>query len=454
MSKSKKDTKYYDVLGVPPTATADEIKKAYRKLAMQWHPDKVNDESKKKEAEDKFKSISEAYEVLSDATKRQTYDKYGEEGLKEGGGFGGFRDAHSMFADLFGFGSPFGGGRDRGGPRRTQDVQYQLGVTLAEFYTGKVKKLKLDRDVICIECGGKGSQKDGAVVECPNCQGRGIEVITRRLGPGMVQQMQKPCDKCRGKGEIINEKDKCKVCRGDKVVKKQQTLEVHVVKGMKPGSKVTFREAADQAPGADPGDVIVVLTDKPDPSRDPEGKEGKHKKPRVSKTQEIPRPSFQRLRNPSDLLLEYDITLTEALLGFEIAFKHLDDRVIVVKSPDKVINPNELVVVENEGMPLEKNPSLIGDLYIKLNILMPTAKELADENVRKQLASLLPKPVPMPDSVFKKDADVSHYSATPYDADAQNQRQRQQRNFRNHDSSAMEEDDDEPQGHTAQCRQS
>jgi len=352
MSK-KNNTKYYELLGVPTTATADEIKKAYRKLAMQCHPDKVSDESKKKEAEDKFKSLSEAYEVLSDKEKRSTYDKYGEDGLKEGGGFSGFRDAHSMFADLFGFGSPFGG-RDRGGPKRTQDVQYQLGVTLAEFYTGKVKKLKLDRDVICIECGGKGSQKEGAVVECPNCQGRGVEVITRRLGPGMVQQMQKPCDKCRGRGEIINEKDKCKSCKGEKVKKQQQTLEVHVVKGMKPGSKVTFREAADQAPGADPGDVIVLLMEKPDPTRDPE-KDGKHKKPRVSKTQDIPRPSFQRLRNSSDLLLEHDISLSEALLGFEIAFKHLDDRVIFVKSPEgKVINPNELVVVENEGMPLEK----------------------------------------------------------------------------------------------------
>jgi len=358
---------------------------------------------------------------------------------------------------LFGFGSPFGGGRDRGGPRRTQDVQYQLGVTLAEFYTGKVKKLKLDRDVICIECGGKGSQKDGAVVECPNCQGRGIEVITRRLGPGMMQQMQKPCDKCKGKGEIINEKDKCKVCRGDKVVKKQQTLEVHVVKGMKPGSKVTFREAADQAPGADPGDVLVMLMEKPDPSRDPEPKEGekKHKRPRVSKSQDIPRPSFQRLRNSSDLVLEYDITLTEALLGFDIAFKHLDDRVIVVKSPEgKVLNPNELVVVENEGMPLEKNPSLTGDLYIKLNIMMPTAKELGDENIRKQLANLLPKAPVLPESVLKKDSDVTHYTAAPFDADAQSQRQRQQRNFRNHDSSNMDEEDDEPQGPTAQCRQS
>jgi len=388
--------------------------------------------------------------VLSDATKRKTYDKYGEEGLKEGGGFGGFRDAHSMFADLFGFGG-FGGG-GRGGPKRTQDVQYQLGVTLAEFYTGKNKKLKLDRDVICIECGGKGSQKDGAVGECSNCHGRGMEIITRRLGPGMVQQMQKPCDQCRGKGEVINEKDKCKHCRGDKVVKKQQTLDVEITRGMKPGSKVVFREAADQAPGQDPGDVIVILQEKPDSTRDPEVKEGKHKRPRVSKSSVIPRPSFSRLRNSSDLVLEQDITLVEALLGFEIAFKHLDDRVIVVKAPEgKVLDPNELVVVEHEGMPLEKNPSLMGDLYIKLNIIMPTPKELADESVRKQLAALLPKPAPLPESVLKKDADVSHYTASPFDAEAQNHRARHHAH-RNPDQ--MDDDDEESGTPTAQCRQS
>jgi len=354
-----------------------------------------------------------------------------------------------MFADLFGFGGFGGGGRD--GPRRTQDVQYQLGVTLSEFYTGKVKKLKLDRDVICIECVGKGSKKDGAVANCTQCSGRGIEIITRRLGPGMVQQMQKPCDRCRGKGEVIAEKDKCKVCRGDKTVKKQQVLEVNVEKGMKPGSRVTFREAADQAPGAEPGDVIVVLMEKPDPSRDPEGKEGKQKKPRVSKTAiDLPRPTFQRLKNASDLLMEYDITLTEALLGFEIAFRHLDDRVIVVKSPEgKVTSPNDLVVVEHEGMPMEKNPSLLGDLYVKLNIIMPTPKELADENVRKQLTALLPPAPGVPESVKKKDADLHRYTASPFDPEVHAQRSRDR--SRNHQT---DEDDDEGHGHTAQCRQS
>jgi len=452
MSKGK-HTKFYELLGVSPSATAEEIKKGYRKMAMQWHPDKVQ-ESKKKEAEDKFKDISRAYEVLSDTNKRATYDKYGEEGLKDGGG-GGFRDAHSMFQDLFGGGSPFGffgGGGERDGPKRTPDVQYQLGITLSEFYTGKTKKLKLDRDVICLDCAGRGSKKEGGVVKCDQCQGRGIEIVTRRLGPGMIQQMQKACDKCRGKGEIINEKDRCKTCKGDKVVKKQQVLEVNVEKGMKPGSKVTFREAADQAPECEPGDVIVTLLEKPDPSREPEAKEGKQKKPRVSKSpNDLPSPSFKRLKDGSDLLMEYDVTLSEALLGFEIAFKHLDDRVIVVKSPEgKVTSPNDLMVVEGEGMPLPKNPTLAGDLYLKLNIIMPTHKELADESVRKQLTALLPQAPALPESIKKKDADVHRYTCSPYDAEAAAQKNQE----RSRGSHAHDDDDDENgHGHTAQCRQ-
>jgi DnaJ-class molecular chaperone len=404
-------------LGVSVTATPEEIKKGYRKLAMVWHPDKNPD--KKQEAEEKFKEISQAYEVLSNPEKRKTYDEYGEEGIKEGAG-GGFRDAHSMFADLFGFGSFFGGGGREGGPKKTQDVQYQLGVTLAEFYQGKLKKLKIDRDVICIECVGRGSKKEGAVTKCDRCGGKGVEIITHRLGPGMIQQMQSACRPCNGKGEIINEKDKCKVCKGDKVVKKQQVLEVRVEQGMKEGQKVTFREAADQAPGCEPGDVIVILVEKPDPSRDPENKEGKRKKSRVGlkSRADLLKPSFNRLKNGSDLLIEYDLTLSEALLGYEIAFRHLDDRLVLVKSPpEKTTSPGDLVVIEGEGMPIYKSPLSKGDLYIKMNIVMPTSKELGGEAVRKQLAAILPQPQALPDAMKKKD-DVNTYVAEPFDEEA------------------------------------
>jgi len=359
-----------------------------------------------------------------------------------------------MFADLFG--GFFGGGGGRGGretQKRTPDVQYQLGVTLAEFYTGKVKKLKLDRDVICLDCLGRGSQKENAVQNCDNCQGRGMEIITRRLGPGMIQQMQRPCEKCKGRGEIVSDKDRCKTCKGEKVLKKEQVLEVHVDKGAKPGQKVTFREAADQAPGADSGDVVVILMEKPDPSRG-EGKEGKNKKPRVSKTLVEPiTPTFKRI-NGDDLSMEYDINLAEALLGFEIAFKHLDDRIVIVKSPEaKITSPGDVMVVETEGMPQTRNPVLKGDLYIRFNIIMPTKEDLKNDSVRKQLTSILPQVPQLPDSV-KTNSEIQHYIANPFDEqlDARNRNRGGGGRNHHHTQHAYEEDDEEHQGQQTQCR--
>jgi DnaJ-class molecular chaperone len=440
-----KHTKFYDLLEVSPTASPDDIKRAYRKMAMKWHPDK-NPENKK-EAEEKFKDISQAYEVLSDPQKRKSYDEFGEEGLKEGGG-GGFRDAYSMFGDLFGFG--FGGRGGRDGPKRTQDVQFQLGITLTEFYQGKTKKLKIDRDVICIECVGKGTTKEGAQASCDKCKGRGFEVIVQQLGPGMIQQMQSMCSKCRGKGEIINEKDRCKACKGNKVTKKQQQLEVIVEKGMRPGQKVTFREAADQAPGCEPGDVVVVLVDKPDPSREPETKDEKKKKTRRPSTQGLLRPNFKRLANGNDLLMEYDLTLGEALLGYEVSFRHLDDRVVIVKAPENhVTSPGDVVVIDGEGMPIFKNPIEKGDLLIKFDILMPTPKELTP-SVRKQIATLFPKTTPKVKT--EKDADLNHYTAIPFDEEQAKARSAKNKE-RARTSHQMDEDDDEGGPQAATCRQ-
>jgi len=446
---SKKHTKFYDLLDVPPSASPDDIKKAYRKMAMKWHPDK-NPENKK-EAEEKFKDISQAYEVLSDPQKKKTYDEFGEEGLKEGGGGGGgFRDAYSMFGDLFGFGFGGGGGRGgREGPKRTQDVQFQLGITLTEFYQGKTRKLKIDRDVICIDCVGKGTTKEGAQSSCDKCKGRGVEIIVQQLGPGMIQQMQTMCSKCRGKGEIINEKDRCKACKGNKVTKKQQQLEVNVEKGMKPGQKVTFRESADQAPGCEPGDVVVVLVDKSDPSREPETKDEKKKKARRPSTQGLLRPAFKRIANGNDLVMEYDLTLSEALLGYEVAFRHLDDRVVIVKSPENhVTSSGDVVVIDGEGMPIYKNPLDKGDLLIKFDIIMPTPKELTP-TVRKQIATLFPQtPKIKPD----KDADLNHYTAIPFDEEQAKARGAKNKE-RARTSHQMEEDDDEGGPQAATCRQ-
>jgi len=254
-----KETKLYDILGVSPEASENDLKKAYRKLALQYHPDKNPD------AGDKFKEITAAYEVLNDPKKREAYDQYGEKGLTENGGFAGAED---LFSALFGGGGGFfgggGGGRGRERERRGKDVPHQLKVSLEDLYRGKTSKLALQKTVICAECDGVGGKK-GSVKTCDPCNGKGVTIRLRQLGPGMVQQVQQVCSECGGEGETIKEKDRCKNCKGKKVEAQRKVLEVHVDKGMKDGQKITFSGEGDQTPGVIPGDVIIILEEKSHP---------------------------------------------------------------------------------------------------------------------------------------------------------------------------------------------
>lgn len=204
-----KESKFYDILGVTPDADESTLKKAYRKLALKYHPDKNPD------AGEKFKEISMAYEVLSDPEKRRIYDQHGEQGIKEGGGGGGgFHSPMDIF-DMF-FGGGGGGMGGRRGPRRTKNLMHQLGVSLEDMYNGTTRKLALQKNVICGDCEGVGG-KSGAVQKCPTCRGTGMQVRIHQLGPGMMQQIQSMCSECQGQGERIDPKLRCKKCVGRKV---------------------------------------------------------------------------------------------------------------------------------------------------------------------------------------------------------------------------------------------
>jgi len=279
-SKNVDTSKFYKLLEVEKSAQKPEIKKAYRKLAVQHHPYKGGDP-------EKFKEITRAYEVLSDNDKRSKYDKYGEEGLDGDGGGG---DASDIFESFFG-----GGGGRRGGDQRrresTKDVVQPLKVTLEQLYNGQTKKMAITRQVI---------DKQKGVIECSDCGGRGVKVEVIRMGP-MIQQMQSACRACGGQGKSFKTKQD------------REVLEVHIQKGSPDGHKVTFRDMADEHPDMDTGDVIFVL------------KQQEHA-------------MFKR--RGADLFIERDISLVEALCGFEMEITHLDGRKLIIKTqPGEIVKP-------------------------------------------------------------------------------------------------------------------
>jgi DnaJ family protein A protein 2 len=393
-----RETKFYDVLEVPVDASEADLKKAYRKKALRLHPDKGGDP-------DLFKEVTHAYEVLSDPEMRKVYDTRGEAGLSESGGMGGM-DPQDLFSQLFGggFAGPggfFGGGPRSQGPRKTKDLVHRVHVTLEELYSGKTTKLALNRNIICSKCKGRGG-KEGAVRTCTTCNGRGIKVVLRTMGP-MIQQIQSPCDECSGTGEMINPKDRCNQCKGKKTVPEKKLLEVHVEKGMKGGQTIVFHGESDQAPNAEAGDVIFVIEEKP------------HER-------------FKR--QDTDLHTDVQLDLLTALGGGSFSIRHLDDRALVITLvPGEVIKNDEMKVIHGQGMPSQRHHEP-GDLYIKFKVVFP---DHIDPKVIPQLEAALPSRTPM--ETFGKNVHMEEVYLDNIDT-------RQRRPLRPEDGDPMDEDRD------------
>lgn len=396
---------FYKTLGIAKTASQNDIKKAYRKKAMRHHPDKGGDE-------ETFKGITRAYEILSDEKKRQLYDKYGEKGVERGeqGGGGGMDPS-----DIFSFFGGGGGGGGRRGPRKGKDVLFRLKVSLEDLYNGASKKLRLTKQVICKSCSGEGGS---GVSKCHACKGRGVRVIIRQLGPGMIQQMQAQCDDCKGEGEIIPPGKRCNACHGEKTVKVKKTLEVHVEKGMKHGQKVVFRGESDESPGIQPGDVVVVL------------EQNEHE---------------YFVRKTQHLFYKKKITLLESLTGFSHYVEHLDGRVLkVVSDENTVYEPNCVKCVRDEGMPNERNHFLRGNLYIEYDVEFPSAP-LAG-NAKKQMMKLLPNGEEEETDAAEEDIETVNLS----NVDMNMERQRWQEEARGRGEAYDE--DESGGGQQASCR--
>uniref|UniRef100_A0A7S0T5D9 Uncharacterized protein n=1 Tax=Erythrolobus madagascarensis TaxID=708628 RepID=A0A7S0T5D9_9RHOD len=403
--------RFYELLGVGQDAGETELKKAYRKLAVKHHPDKGGDV-------EKFQEISHAFEVLSDPEKRQIYDTYGEQALKEGAGAGGgFHDANDIFEAMFG-GSFFGGGSSRRsrGPRKSEDVQYPIKVTLEDLYKGKTAKLAITRHRVCTFCKGKGASSPDAVAPCGECGGKGIRVQFRQVGPGMVQQVQSVCSSCQGAGEIIPESARCTNCKGQKVVKERKVLEVFIDPGMQDGQRITFSGEADEEPGCLPGDVIIVV-------------------------QQQPHTLFER--RGRNLVITREIPLVDALCGVEFGIKHLDGRDLVIRSaPGEVIKSDAIKAVAGEGMPTWKSPFDKGYLFVKFNVAFPPSIAPAQTAALQEVLGAVQRVGPMPEHA--DECEMMDFSP-----------QMEREAFMNGDGTGMEDDDDDDRrGQRVQCAQS
>jgi len=260
---------YYEVLGVDKKASADEIKKAYKKLAIKYHPDRNPGD---KEAEEKFKEAAEAYDVLHDEQKRQQYDQFGFNGPMGSGGFGGFGgggmnmdDIFSMFGDIFGgrggFGGGFGGGQRRPQKQRGSDLRLKVRLSLSEISKGVNKKFKVRKDVPCASCHGSGAEAGSGSETCPTCHGSGVITHTTQSIFGMMQT-QGVCPTCNGSGNVI--KNKCKNCHGSGIVKGEEVVEINIPAGVAEGMVVNVPGKGNAAPNNGINGDIQVFVEEED----------------------------------------------------------------------------------------------------------------------------------------------------------------------------------------------
>jgi molecular chaperone DnaJ len=355
---------YYDILGVAKGASADEIKKGYRKMAIKYHPDKNPDD---KAAEESFKEAAEAYEVLSNPEKRARYDQFGHAanaGSASGGGYGGggmdMNDIFSQFGDIFGGGSPFegffgGGGQQRGGRRvvKGTNLRIKVRLTLEEIANGVEKKIKVNKQVLCGTCEGTGAKDGSSFQTCKTC---GVQGAVRRVTNTILGQMQttSTCPTCNGEGTQIT--SKCTVCHGDGVVRGEETISINIPAGVSEGMQLSMSGKGNAAPrGGVPGDLIILI-------------------------EEIPHETLKRDGN--NVVYDLHISFIDAALGTSIEVPTIDGKAKIKIDPGT--QGGRILRLKAKGVP-EVNSYHRGDQLIHINVWTPKALSREERELLEKL---------------------------------------------------------------------
>ncbi len=345
---------YYEVLGVERGASADEIKKAYRKAALKYHPDKNPGD---KEAEEKFKEAAEAYDVLSNPDKKARYDQFGHEGMNgAGAGFGGaggfgggftMEDIFSQFGDIFGghfggssFGGFGGGGSARSRVNRGSDLRIKVKLSLKEIVNGTTKKLKINKQVACDQCGGSGAKDKDSYTNCPTCHGSGYvsQVVNTFFGRTQTTQ---PCPQCHGEGKIVT--NPCPKCHGEGTLKGEEVIEVKIPAGVGEGMQLSVRGKGNAARhGGVSGDLLVLIEEIPDPDL---------------------------VRDGNDLIYNLNLTIPQAVLGASVEIPGVDSKIKIKIEPGT--QAGKVLRLRGKGIP-DVNGYGRGDILAVVNIDIPS----------------------------------------------------------------------------------